>query len=124
LSVAEIISDVATEYNVSADELEKRAEASWGAPLETDKERNASHFEFIEKKPEIARRAREATRKLWELAKPAYRQNAAMLKRCRQEFESALERSDIQHLGHRAYALSVFEEEIERLMKLESDVPK
>jgi hypothetical protein len=47
--VHEILTEIAASHEVAVDELRKRAETSWGSPLEEDRHRNAAHFESIDR---------------------------------------------------------------------------
>jgi hypothetical protein len=113
--VHSILRDVADDYDVNFEALKTRAEQSWGVPLETDHERNAAHFAFVKKKPELEQRARVATRKIWEVVAPVYSQRAARLRHCEQIFSDALDRSEFDHPGHLSFALSIFRDEFDRL---------
>jgi hypothetical protein len=110
-----ILLDVADNHEVSFDALQARAEQSWGAPLETDQERNVAHFAFVQRKPELEERVRIATRKIWEAVEPVYSQRAARLRHCERIFSDALDRSEFEHPGHLSFAFSIFRDEFERL---------
>lgn len=60
-----MISEVADAYNVPAAEVERRAVASWGAPLQTDRERNASHFAAVDDRMFVINEARARANLLW-----------------------------------------------------------
>lgn len=61
-----ILAEVALEHGVAEAGLRQKAEASWGAPLETDRERHQAYFDFLKSKKEVNDRAKDAARLLWE----------------------------------------------------------
>lgn len=63
--VHSIIDEVASEYGVKEEGLRKRAEATWGHPLETDRERHPELFELLENKEKVRKRAKEIAYQVW-----------------------------------------------------------
>ena len=74
-AVHEILSEIAENYHVPLEELTNRAEASWGNPLETDRERHSSHFEAVESAASIALQARALAQQVFEMNLPYVREH-------------------------------------------------
>lgn len=64
-----ILNEVASVYGVSSAALREKAEASWGAPLETDHDRNLEHFELLENKRKIIEQGKAVAEKCGEFGR-------------------------------------------------------
>ena len=89
--VHEIRPEIANSHRVPLDELTRRAEASWGCPLETDRERHASHFQAVESAADIARQACDYAKSLYEMNLPYVREHRWWEVNWQREIDSALE---------------------------------
>ena len=89
--VHRILEEVAIEHSVSFDELKKRAESSWGVPLETDHERHVSHFKTVQSAEEVARDAREFAKSVYEDNLPYMREHSYWDVNWERTIDSALE---------------------------------
>jgi hypothetical protein len=93
--VHEILDEVATGYAVPLIELRKRAELSWGTPLETDRQRHSDHFALVANAADIAVQARK-------LAQAVYNANLSAIKEFdfwqvswKREIDDVLDRAEI-----------------------------
>ena len=93
--VHEILEEVAAEYSVPLNELKDRAEASWGTPLETDRERHLLHFTAVESAEEIAREARGFAKSVYEMNLPYVREHRWWQVNWEHEIDSALKRIEL-----------------------------
>jgi hypothetical protein len=113
-----ILEEVAIGHRVPVEALRLKAERSWGAPLETDRERHATHFEFQESKADIRNRARVVARKVWDANAPIYDEFEFLTPNWPQEFEKIIKRSDVDHPELVDIARREFLAEMSRLDKL------
>lgn len=93
--VHEILEEVATEHDVPLRELRKRAEISWGCPLENDRERHSGHFEMVANGTEIAAQARRLARAIYEANLPGIKEFDFWEVGWEREIEDALKSADI-----------------------------
>ena len=119
--VHEILAEVAEDFQVRADVLRERAEASWGKPLETDRERHAAHFEFVESVADIRMRARQLARKIYEANLPGIKEFSFWEVNWKQAIDQALKNTKLDDPRLEQIARDEFfaeSERLERLMKL------
>ena len=69
-----ILDEVAQKHDVSVEALRDVAEKSWGSPLETDHERHAARFEFLQNEADIRRQASQLAKAIYETNLPHIRE--------------------------------------------------
>jgi hypothetical protein len=69
-----ILPEVAENHGVPVEALRDVAEKSWGSPLETDRERHAAHFEFVQNEADIRRQASQLAKAIYEANLPHIRE--------------------------------------------------
>ncbi|MEA3543370.1 MAG: hypothetical protein U9R77_14795 [Pseudomonadota bacterium] len=79
-----ILAEVALDHAVSLEELRVRAEQSWGAPLETDRERHSDYFAALDRKQEVVE-------KMGELMDSVYRLKINVTKKLGKRLDHAQE---------------------------------
>ena len=110
-----ILEEVAEDYEIPPVSLQRRAELSWGVPLETDRERHAAHFEYVELKAQAVREAKLLAREIWELNRPFVLEHSWWIVDWPAEFARALKDGNLDHPEIEALARAAFMDEARRL---------
>jgi hypothetical protein len=116
--VHEILAEIAEDFDVRVDVLRERAEASWGKPLETDRERHAAHFDFADSVADIKKRARQLARKVYEANLPGIKEFSFWEVNWKQAIDQALTNTNLDDPRLEQIARDEFFEESERMEKL------
>ena len=93
--VHEILNEVATGHDVPLIELQKRAELSWGRPLETDRERHSAHFQLVANATSIAGQARKLAQIIYDANLPGIKEFHFWQVNWEREIDDALEKAEI-----------------------------
>jgi hypothetical protein len=93
--VHQILEEVAVGHAVSVAELRKRAELSWGIPLETDRDRHSAHFELMANAKNIAVQARKLARTIYDANLPYIKDFYFWEVNWEREIDQALEKAKI-----------------------------
>ena len=112
--IHEALLDVAEEWGVSVELLRQRAEESWGAPLETDRERHAAHFEDVADALDIGRQARALAKLIYELNLPYVKEQRFWEVNWPREISKALESANLDDPVLARGATEQFMEEADR----------
>lgn len=110
-----ILQEVAQDYGLPAGSLQRRAEASWGAPLESDRERHAAHFEYVETNAAIVREARQLARAIWHANRPYAEQHSWWRIAWKHELDQALKSANLPDPEFEAVARTAFMDEVRRM---------
>ena len=113
-----ILEEVAEDYEIPAESLRRRAELSWGVPLETDRERHAAHFDYVELKAQAVREAKSLAREIWELNRPFVLEHSWWTVDWPGEFARALKDGNLDHPEIESLARIAFMGEAKRLGRL------
>ena len=116
-TIHEILAEVADYHNVPMAELRRKAEASWGVPLETDRERHAEHFDLVRNAADIAKQARELATATYERALLRIKKFPGLSVNWDSELERFLEDAKLDDPVLESSARTAFSEEATRLKK-------
>ena len=94
--VHEILAEVAERHEVPLPEVQKRAEESWGIPLEMDRERHGAHFAAVEAAADLTMQARQFAMRVYEINLPYAREEKWWQVNWQKEIDDALSQIQLE----------------------------
>jgi hypothetical protein len=114
-----ILNEVASVYGVSSAALREKAEASWGAPLETDHDRNLEHFELLENKRKIIEQGKAVAAEMWRVWAAYIEKYSERGIDCERDVKTLVESSNLNQPQLENLAEEVVLKELRRLIALQ-----
>jgi hypothetical protein len=118
VAVHAVLPEVAENWGLRPDLLRQTAEKSWGAPLETDRQRHAAHFQFLSNAKEIEKQSREFAKEVYEANLPGIKEYSFWQVNWEREIDELLAGVTFDHPGLEPVAREAFLDEAKHFEEL------